>query len=129
MYYNRKEGRVMGEVSQEKNRKIRNDILLISGILAGIGIIFLIIRFVFCQEGTKAVVMIDDTVILEQELSMDCQVPIQTQEGYNVFQIKDGVVTVQDADCRDQICVEHIGICKKGETIVCLPHHFVIEIQ
>lgn len=111
-----------------KNRK-RNDTLLIIGILLGMGCLALLIRFVFFQTGNRAVVTIDNVVVFEQELSVDCQIPIQTNQGYNLFQIENRVASVVEADCRDQICVEHVGISKKGETIVCLPHKLIVEIQ
>jgi len=36
---------------------------------------------------------------------------------------------MKKADCKDQICADHKAIEKSGETIVCLPHKVVIEIQ
>ena len=53
---------------------------------------------------------------------------IDTETGYNVITVKDGEVTVTEADCRDQICVEHKKIKKTGETIVCLPHKLVVTV-
>jgi len=34
-----------------------------------------------------------------------------------------------EADCRDGICVDHTPISLNGETIICLPHRLVIEID
>ena len=34
-----------------------------------------------------------------------------------------------EADCPDKICVNTGKISKIGETIVCLPHRVVVEIQ
>lgn len=113
-----------------ENNKKRNDILLIVGILIGMAILAVVVWLVFFQgSGTKAVVMVNDRVIFEQELTMDCQLPIQTEAGYNILQIQNGEVRILEADCREQICVEHISINKKGETIVCLPHKLVVEVQ
>ena len=53
---------------------------------------------------------------------------IETPQGYNIVAVEDGTVMVTDADCRDQICVEHKKISRTGETIVCLPHKLVVEI-
>lgn len=53
---------------------------------------------------------------------------IDTQWGYNTISVEDGWVSVQDADCRDHICVEHKKIRKTGETIVCLPHKLVVTV-
>ena len=61
-------------------------------------------------------------------LGEDDSIRIDTDGGYNVITVKDGEVTVSEADCRDQICVEHKKIRKTGETIVCLPHKLVVTI-
>lgn len=113
----------------KEHRRKRNDWLLIGGILLLAGVVFLLVRFVFTKEGTKAVITLNGTVILEQELTQDCRIPIQTEQGYNIFQVEDGVAVITEADCRDQICVNHIAISKKGESIICLPHKLVVEIQ
>ena len=39
-----------------------------------------------------------------------------------------GQVWITEADCRDQICVEHRPVSKAGETVVCLPNELVIKI-
>ena len=36
---------------------------------------------------------------------------------------------MKEADCPDQICRKHKAIDKSGETIVCLPHKVVIEVE
>ncbi|MBE0450230.1 MAG: NusG domain II-containing protein [Clostridia bacterium] len=46
----------------------------------------------------------------------------------NTIIIKDGIVTVEEANCRDQICVKTQSISKNGEIIVCLPHQLTVEI-
>lgn len=117
------------EQEAEQHKMKRGDWILMGGILIGAGLLFLLIRGVFMSEGTKAVVTLDGTVIMEQDLEEDCSIPIQTQAGYNIFQVQDGRASIAEADCRDQICVEHVAISKKGETIVCLPHKLVVEIR
>lgn len=47
----------------------------------------------------------------------------------NEIIIKDGRVWIEEANCRDQICVNHRAISKNGELIVCLPHQLVVEIH
>lgn len=46
----------------------------------------------------------------------------------NLVVMKDGKVTVTEANCRDQICVKTRSISDNGEIIVCLPHKFSVEI-
>lgn len=51
-----------------------------------------------------------------------------TEAGYNTVSIHDGEVDVIEADCSNQICVDHDPIAQAGEQIVCLPHGMVVEI-
>lgn len=59
-------------------------------------------------------------------LSENKTVKVKTENGFNVVRIKDGSVSVTDADCRDKICVKQ-GEIKSG-SIICLPHKLVVEI-
>lgn len=49
--------------------------------------------------------------------------------SYNLLFVSDGVVRMEAADCRDQICVHHRPVSRGGESIICLPHKLVVEIQ
>lgn len=48
--------------------------------------------------------------------------------SYNLVAVADGAVTVEAADCRDQICVHHRPVTSARENIVCLPHKLVVEL-
>ena len=55
--------------------------------------------------------------------------PVIPDEGvFNLFSVTDGVVQMEAADCRDQICVRHRAVSAVGESIICLPHKLVVEI-
>ena len=47
----------------------------------------------------------------------------------NTVEIKDGAVTVTNADCKNHICVNHAAITEKGESIICLPNKVIAEIE
>ena len=53
----------------------------------------------------------------------------KTKLGTNKVLVKDGKVWVQESNCPDQICVHMAPIEKAGETIICLPHEFLVEIK
>ena len=42
--------------------------------------------------------------------------------------IKDGQADMTEANCPDQICVDHKTISKNKETIICLPNKVIVEI-
>lgn len=48
--------------------------------------------------------------------------------SYNLFSAADGIIAMEEADCKDQICVHHKPISSAGESIICLPHRLVVEI-
>lgn len=48
---------------------------------------------------------------------------------HNTIEVRDGKIRIKGATCTDQVCVKMGFISKPGETIVCLPHKVLIEIQ
>lgn len=53
----------------------------------------------------------------------------ENSDEVNKIVIKNGLVVIEEATCRDQICVLHRPVSFNGETIVCLPHRLVVEIH
>lgn len=47
----------------------------------------------------------------------------------NTIEVKDDKIRIKGATCTDQVCVRMGFISKPGETIVCLPHKVLIEIE
>ena len=80
------------------------------------------------DHGKGAEITVDGEREAFLPLDEDGSIRIETEDGYNVVTVKDGEVFVTEADCRDQICVDHKKVSKTGETIVCLPHKLVVEI-
>lgn len=48
---------------------------------------------------------------------------------YNIIEVAGDKIRIKEANCGDQVCVRRGWAEKDGETIVCLPHKLVIEIQ
>ena len=70
-------------------------------------------------------------------LDTDCSYTVETpgtgtgddaERGENRVVIHDGTVTVESANCGNQVCVQHDPIDAAGEQIVCLPHGMVVEV-
>ena len=107
----------------------RNDWILI-----GIGLLASVVLFGWTQwskkgEGGKAVVFVDKKEYAAYDLHKDGEYEIQTDRGNNWLVIQDGKADMVKADCPDKLCVKQKAIHKNGETIVCLPHRVVVEIQ
>lgn len=120
----------MKNINSEKNRKIRNDIILAVAIvlIATVGLLLFVLTK---EEGSTVAVKIDGVVTDTYPLSENIEVLIKTgenNENINVLTIEDGKASISEADCPDKICVETRAVSFVGETIVCLPHKLVIEI-
>lgn len=50
------------------------------------------------------------------------------ETSYNLITVTDGTVVMEEADCKDQICVRHKPVSSARESIICLPHRLVVEI-
>ena len=106
----------------------KGDIFLICIVLCLAAVGFGIMSFGRKGAGGTLTVSIDGQVYETYDMSEDQEVVLDEDAGYNRFQIKEGVVTMLEADCPDQYCVKHAPINKESETIVCLPHKLVLEI-
>lgn len=110
-------------------KKLRNDCILILGILLIAGVLFGVQHIV--REGDPAIVQIyqDGMLIGEYDLLEMQTIPVfYGEDGYNLIQIADGQVYVTDADCPDQLCRKQRSVSRNGESIICLPHKLVIQI-
>lgn len=106
----------------------KKDIILIAAVLA-ISLISLVAIKMTQKDGKEVTVTVEGKEVYKTSIKKDQIYKIPEKNGTNVMQIKDGKVTMKEADCKDQICADHKAIEKSGETIVCLPHKVVIEIQ
>ena len=106
----------------------KNDFVLI-GVLFLIAAVLFIIPLVK-EEGAVATVTVDGEVVYELPLTKDAQVCVNTKddEGINIVTIKDNAVFVEDANCRDRLCVNQGKKSKVGDVIVCLPHKVIIKV-
>ena len=103
----------------------KNDWILVAVILILAGIGFLI----YLNFGNKSAGLVKITVNGELfgTYSLQKEKEIKINDTNHLI-IKDGQADMIEADCPDQICVDHKSISKKKETIVCLPNKVIIEI-
>lgn len=113
-----------------EKKKIKRDIILIATLIIVCAAVFLIINFVVKKDGITAVVKVDGNIVYMLPLDKNASVTVEGyQGGSNTVVIENGTVYMKDADCPDKLCEKTGKISKNGETIVCLPHRVVVEIQ
>lgn len=106
----------------------KGDILLICAvlILAAAGLIYM--NLGGKKSGGTLTLTVAGEIYDTYDLAENQEISLDMDGWHNQFQIKDGVVSMMEADCPDQYCVKHAPIDKVNETIVCLPHKVVLEI-
>ncbi len=118
----------MKEEGEKKKLIRKGDMLLLLAILLFSGIFWLAVHFIL-PKGDKAVVTVDGKTVLTLDLSEDAEQVVSTDAGTNTILISGGKVSVSSADCPDKLCVKHSAIHTSGDTIVCLPHKLVVEVE
>jgi len=105
----------------------KNDILMIIGALLVATIIGLLLLF-FRKEGAYVVVSVNGQEVSRHALSEDTEVPIGSDETYNILVIKEGRALVRKASCPDGLCVSQGEIKFSGQSIICLPNKVTVRI-
>lgn len=104
----------------------KNDRILILGILF-IALIVLGFQLLRSANGTEKVkITVDGELFGTYRLSEERTVSVNET---NKVLITEGMVSMESADCPDQICVRHQRIKRSGESIICLPNKVVVSIE
>ena len=107
-------------IQNKENYMKKKDLILAGAVLLLAGILALALRL------PKTV---DGEVYGTYSLAENQTVKIQTGHGTNVLVIENGSVHMEEADCPDGYCKRQGTISRVNETIVCLPHKLVAEVE
>ncbi len=111
-------------------RMVKKADLILIGVILAAALLVLGALTLTRQTGSFVVVRVDGTEVARYSLTEDRTETIEgVNGGINVLVIENGTATMTDADCPDQLCVHQGSIRYDGETIVCLPHRVVVEIE
>lgn len=107
-----------------------NDLYIIAAVVALAAALWLGQRFFLSAEGNRILVTENGEMEGTYSLSEDRVLEFTDKNGgKNVLTIKEGKAWMSDADCPDKLCMKQNTITKTGESIICLPHKLVIEVQ
>lgn len=122
------ENQMNKELSNVKKKK--RDIIFIGVLLVVALIAFFVVDKFIKKDGNKVVIKVDGEIVKIVNLTDTNNIIVNGYDGgTNTVVIENGTVYMTEADCPDKICVNTGKISKIGETIVCLPHRVVVEIQ
>ncbi len=102
----------------------KGDIVIICAAAAAF-VLSIVLLVSFSKQGSRVVVRQDNKIIYNEDLDINKTIDTET----NTVIIKDGVVYISDASCKNQVCVNTGKISKKGESIICLPNKVIVEIK
>jgi len=81
------------------------------------------------SEG-KAVSIYTDGVKTERlPLKKDFTRTFQTKNGHITVQVENGSASILESSCKHKICLSTPPITRAGERIICVPNHFLLEIE
>lgn len=104
----------------------KGDLIIIAAVLLVAGIAVLLIMH---QKQGDEVLVTSNGSTVSYALNVDRKLELNGPSGeYNLIIISDGQVWMEEADCRNQICVHHKPIYKNHESIVCLPNKVFVEV-
>lgn len=97
-------------------------------VIAMVAVVFFLsiaLLFTFSKQGSRVVIKHDNQIIYDQSIDIDKKI----DTGTNEIIIKNGIVYMKEASCKNQVCVKTGEISKKGESIICLPNKVIVEIK
>ena len=98
---------------------------IVIGTVVVVLVLSVVLLLSFSKQGSRVVIKQNNEIVYDESIRLNQTVDI----GTNCITIKDGVVFVNEANCKNQVCVNTGKITKKGESIVCLPNKVIVEIK
>lgn len=110
-------------------KRLKADVIILAFILMAALAAYVIPALLQSDEAGEVSVYLDGVLLYQYPLEAEQIITVSTSEGYNLLLIGESEVRVTDADCPDQLCIRQRAISRKGESIICLPHKLVIQID
>ena len=108
----------------------KKDIIIIALALLAALALYLVSQVSLGAEASVVVVTVDGKEVLRKPLAMENRYEIAQDDGsINVIRVEDGAVFMEEANCRDGLCIRQGKMRNGAKTIVCLPHKVVVQLK
>ena len=108
----------------------RRDLILIACALALSGALYAFSQLTLGTKASNVVVTVDGSEVLRRPLAMEDSYVVEQADGSrNVIRVEGGAVYMQEANCRDGLCIRQGRMKNAAKTIVCLPHKLVVRLE
>ena len=84
----------------------------------------------FSDHGSIVTITQDNTILYTIDLDAvksPYMLTVSYGDHYNTIHVAPGEIYVAEADCGNQVCVDHGVLRQMGAPITCLPHHLIIS--
>ena len=93
-------------------------------------LLFLAARFMGKGDASTVVARVRGKVVLQKPLLVDGRYEIPLPAGEtNIIRVEQGAVWMEEANCRDGLCIHQGKMRNRAKSIVCLPHNLVITLE
>ena len=114
---------------EQRTPQLRRDLLLAAVLLVP-GVILLGVLFLRGDRGNTVTVSVGGEAVASFPLDQDTEYRIEGADGgTNLLVIEYGTARISQADCPDGLCVGMGRIRRAGQSIVCLPHQVIVEVE
>ena len=108
----------------------KKDIIIIALALLAALALYLVSQVSLGAEASVVLVTVDGREVLRKPLAMENRYEIAQEDGsLNVIRVEDGAVFMEEANCRDGLCIRQGKMRNGAKTIVCLPHKVVVQLK
>ena len=108
----------------------KKDVIIIALALLCALALYLVSQMTLGGKMSSVVVLLDGEEVLRRPLVVSDSYTIAQEDGsVNVIRVEDGVVFMQEANCRDGLCIRQGKMKNGANTIVCLPHKVVVKMD
>lgn len=107
----------------------RRDLIIIALALLAAGVLYAVSQLSLGAAASTVVVTVDGQEVLRRPLAVEDRYEIAQEDGkLNVLRVKDGAVWMEEANCRDGLCIRQGKMRNGAKTIVCLPNKVVVQL-
>lgn len=98
-------------------------------VLAIISVLIIFIMKSVKTTGKTAKIYSNNRLVRTVSLNNDDEFTIKNGKNYNIIRVRNGKISVCEADCKNQICVDQGEIDNDLFPIVCVPNRLVIRVE
>ena len=108
----------------------KKDLILIGAALLLALALYAVSQLTLGTQAAQVVVTIGGKEVLRKPLVVSDTYEIRQENGdVNIIAVENGAVFMQEANCRDGLCIRQGKMKNAAKTIVCLPHEVVVRLE